>query len=34
MRLSVSSWKTRAEDIDRSVEAIVRCTDSVRSSQK
>jgi hypothetical protein len=30
MRLSVSSWKTTAADIDRSVEAIVRAVASVR----
>jgi hypothetical protein len=25
MRISVSNWRTTAEDVERSVEAIVRC---------
>ena len=30
MRVSVSSWATTAEDIDRSVDAIVRCWSAIR----
>jgi hypothetical protein len=30
MRISVSNWSTTVEDVDRSVDAIVRCYRSVR----
>jgi len=33
MRISVSSWKTTQTDIDRSVEAVLRCWERVRASQ-
>jgi glutamate/tyrosine decarboxylase-like PLP-dependent enzyme len=33
MRISVSSWKTTQADIDRSVEAVLRCWERVRTSQ-
>ncbi len=33
MRISVSNWSTTDEDVDRSIEAIVRAADSCRASQ-
>jgi glutamate/tyrosine decarboxylase-like PLP-dependent enzyme len=33
MRISVSSWSTTEEDVERSLEAIVRCAEAVRSGR-
>jgi hypothetical protein len=32
MRISVTNWSTDADDVDRSVEAILRCFASVREA--
>jgi hypothetical protein len=34
MRISVSNWSTDEADVDHSVEAILRCFDSERDSER